>query len=276
MEVKICTKCKVELPIDEFHKLKRGKYGVRSICKECRKKYNGENKNKQDEYLRSYREKNKDTISKKKKEYYEVNKDKIVKTHKAYRKLTQYDEKYYKQNKYNIDARHIKYYQENKEILAEKTKIYCLKNKDKISECKKKYRSENLKKIKEQHKKYQLKNLHKFRMYHHTRKALELSLPSTLTTQEWGNIKNSFKNKCAYCGLESPLAQEHFLALSKGGGYVAGNIVPACRSCNSSKRDKEFTEWYPKYKYYSKKREKIILEFLSYKNGMQQLAICVY
>jgi hypothetical protein len=39
------------------------------------------------------------------------------------------------------------------------------------------------------------------------------------------------------------------------------------------KNDMDFSMWYPKYKYYSKKREAIILEYLDYKNNNQQLSI---
>ena len=61
-----------------------------------------------------------------------------------------------------------------------------------------------------------------------------------------------------------PLEQEHFIPLSKGGGYSMGNIIPACRACNASKSDKDFFEWYPEYKYYSEERENKILDFLGY------------
>ena len=33
--VKICSSCQQEKPINQFHKLKHGKYGVHTICKEC-------------------------------------------------------------------------------------------------------------------------------------------------------------------------------------------------------------------------------------------------
>lgn len=34
---KVCTKCKIEKDVSEFHKCKHGSYGVKSVCKECRK-----------------------------------------------------------------------------------------------------------------------------------------------------------------------------------------------------------------------------------------------
>ncbi len=34
-ETKICTKCKRELPLSEFSRMKNGKNGLRSWCNEC-------------------------------------------------------------------------------------------------------------------------------------------------------------------------------------------------------------------------------------------------
>lgn len=35
---KICKECKIEKECSEYHKMKSGLYGVRTVCKECRKK----------------------------------------------------------------------------------------------------------------------------------------------------------------------------------------------------------------------------------------------
>ena len=110
-------------------------------------------------------------------------------------------------------------------------------------------------------------------MYTQRRMALKRQLPSTLTTEQWNIIKEAFNNKCCYCNLEKPLTQDHFLALNNGGPYVADNILPACKSCNSSKRDKQFFTWYPKYKHYSSEREQKILAYLGYIKGIQQLSL---
>jgi len=37
MCLKICKECKIEKNCDEFHKMKKGANGVRTVCKECRK-----------------------------------------------------------------------------------------------------------------------------------------------------------------------------------------------------------------------------------------------
>lgn len=67
---------------------------------------------------------------------------------------------------------------------------------------------------------------------HRARKKV---LPHTLTASQWKAIKAAYGYRCAYCGKKRKLTQDHVVPVSKGGGYVADNIVPACMSCNASK-----------------------------------------
>ena len=39
---KICTKCNIIKPLDDFHNLKNGIYGKHSNCKQCRQLYRKE------------------------------------------------------------------------------------------------------------------------------------------------------------------------------------------------------------------------------------------
>lgn len=49
---------------------------------------------------------------------------------------------------------------------------------------------------------------------------------------------------CAYCGAtDRPLQRDCVLAVSRGGRYTLGNVVPACGSCNASKCNAEVTGW---------------------------------
>lgn len=58
---------------------------------------------------------------------------------------------------------------------------------------------------------------------------------ATLTIEEWGEIKDQFHHRCAYCRQGKPLTQDHVIPLSKGGSHTKENVVPACRSCNGRK-----------------------------------------
>jgi 5-methylcytosine-specific restriction endonuclease McrA len=51
-----------------------------------------------------------------------------------------------------------------------------------------------------------------------------------------------FENRCAYCP-NIATTWDHLFPVSKGGNTTAHNIVPACRRCNSSKRDKDIWAW---------------------------------
>ena len=232
---KKCTKCKKDLPAttEYFNKDKHTKCGLSSWCRECKKQYKLDNKEKIKISKKKYREFNKEKIKEKDKKYYSDNIEKIKSRQKQYR---------YK-NKERISKQYKVYYQTNKQHKKEYLKQYVLKNKEK----------------------FRIKNLKRY--------SLKKSLPSTLTIEQWKEIKSKFNNKCAYCGRELPLAQEHFIPLSKGGEYTVNNIIPACKSCNSSKNDSDFFNWYPTYRYYSEKRERNILNYLGYENNMQQLSI---
>ncbi len=65
-----------------------------------------------------------------------------------------------------------------------------------------------------------------------------------LTLAQWLEIQAEFDGRCTYC-LEYPerLEMDHVIPLSRGGNHTADNIVPACRSCNSSKGNKLLSEW---------------------------------
>jgi len=237
MEVKNCSVCKKALLIDLFGKDKRASDGLKSCCRVC-----------ENIKHKKYAEKN-------------IEKEK---------------------------ARHLKYSREHAEERSIYKKQYCKIHAEEIKESNKKYNTEheaeqreqrrknyikNPEKIINRTKRYREKNLDKYCVYSQNRRALKLLLPHTLTTQQWDNIKQAFDNKCAYCGKQLPLTQEHFIPLSKGGEYTNNNVIPSCQSCNSSKGNKLFEKWYSEYEKYSKQRENKILKFLNYKGDAQQLKI---
>ena len=64
-----------------------------------------------------------------------------------------------------------------------------------------------------------------------------------LTDEQWSALCDRWEG-CAYCGASGvALQRDCVLALSRGGRYTLGNIVPACRSCNASKCNAEVTAW---------------------------------
>lgn len=77
-----------------------------------------------------------------------------------------------------------------------------------------------------------------------------------------------FENSCAYCGKpesQEMLHLDHFIAVSKGGTHVLENLVPACKTCNFSKRNHHPEEWYKRQKFFNEKRWRHILRVLKKK-----------
>jgi hypothetical protein len=48
---------------------------------------------------------------------------------------------------------------------------------------------------------------------------------------------------CVYCGSTTQLQCDHVVPFSRGGTTTIDNLVAACRSCNTSKRDRTPEEW---------------------------------
>lgn len=181
--------------------------------------------------------------------------------------------KYYEKNKEKTLDRCKEYREKNKEKIAAKRHEYYLKNKKRLDELNKENRIKNKDKHNEYSKKWAKNNLEKMRISNHKRRARIKKLSSTLTSRQWEQIKKSFNYECAYCGQVLPLEQEHFIPITKQGEYTHNNIIPACKSCNSSKCDKDFFEWYPRQEFYNTDKENKILKFLNYtKDGKQQLS----
>lgn len=67
--------------------------------------------------------------------------------------------------------------------------------------------------------------------------------------RDWLRALSHFNNRCAYCGQEKKLHQDHFVPVVAGGGYTKNNIVPACQTCNSSKSDTDPRIWLSPAKY---------------------------
>lgn len=186
------------------------------------------------------------------------------------------NEKYRNEHTVNITEYLKQYQKNNKNIIAKKKKQYREKNKDKIAISNKEYRKNNLSKCKTIKREWTLNNKEKTAVSYEKRRSMKKQTVCTLTSRQWVCIKEKFNLECAYCGGKLPLSQDHFVPLSKGGEYTVNNIIPACQPCNSSKHNYDFFEWYPQQKYYSKKTEKKILEYLNYdtKTKIQQLSIC--
>jgi hypothetical protein len=98
-----------------------------------------------------------------------------------------------------------------------------------------------------------------FRLYHREkskrRKAqARRQSPSRVPISAIRQRFNEFSNCCAYCGQEGDMQIEHVEPICDGGLHNIGNIVPACWSCNSSKRANKMESWYRQQPFFSELR----------------------
>jgi 5-methylcytosine-specific restriction endonuclease McrA len=62
----------------------------------------------------------------------------------------------------------------------------------------------------------------------------------TVTKKE---LKRLSHQPCFYCGATERLTVDHVIAVARGGRDSIGNLVSACKSCNSQKRHLTIMEW---------------------------------
>ncbi len=63
-------------------------------------------------------------------------------------------------------------------------------------------------------------------------------------TQWWK--RRIAKGVCGYCGRPTPpkdLTMDHIVPIARGGRTTRGNVVPACKSCNTRKKQLLPMEW---------------------------------
>lgn len=93
----------------------------------------------------------------------------------------------------------------------------------------------------------------------------------TYSLKDWRDVMLHFRGCCAYCGKAQTrglkLTRDHVIPVASGGATSRYNIVPACRSCNSGKGDRDWQEWLKPKKFYNQKLVDRLKAWVS-KNGV--------
>jgi hypothetical protein len=145
---KICTKCKVEKALEEFHKRKCGKFGRVSHCKVCVAEYREKNRERIAERNRQYNEANRERIAERNRQYYEANRERILEQQHQYseenrERISEQKRRYYEANREEISERNRQYNKANRERVAERCRQYNEKNRERILEWQRQYNEEN-------------------------------------------------------------------------------------------------------------------------------------
>lgn len=82
-----------------------------------------------------------------------------------------------------------------------------------------------------------------------------------MTPKNLSDRLNLFDGCCAYCGehLGKNKQIDHVVPISKLGADTLDNIVFACQSCNTSKGNRNFLDWYRSRPFWTQERESKVL-----------------
>ncbi|HSI44492.1 MAG TPA: HNH endonuclease signature motif containing protein [Methylotenera sp.] len=86
---------------------------------------------------------------------------------------------------------------------------------------------------------------HFSRMNYNVRRGLReiVAEDHRIPQDDWLVVLSEFDNACAYCYAEASaenrgIVPDHLVAVTDFGELVAGNVVPACQTCNDSRGNK--------------------------------------
>ncbi len=143
-----------------------------------------------------------------------------------------------------------------RECERESTREQSIKNRERVRDSQRAYRERSGESLREEERATYWENPDKFRAktsawrrsnpdkrraqtkvaHARRRGARAVARELLLTEAQWLELIEEFGGCCAYCGSSSrALTRDHVIPVSKGGTHTKDNIVPACRSCNSSK-----------------------------------------
>jgi hypothetical protein len=128
------------------------------------------------------------------------------------------------------------HYKNHRNDYIKRAKTWSENNRSKSNASKNKWKQNNLDRCTEIQKNYRKANKPRHAVHEQIRRSKKRNLPSTLTPNEWEEIKIKWNYTCAYCGCNCNPTQDHIIPLIQDGAYTKDNIVPACKSCNCRKQ----------------------------------------
>lgn len=209
---KTCSTCLETKPVTNFHAKAISKDGYQNKCKTCSAAYYKQNK--QHKALKAalrYVEKREEILA--------------------------YQHSYKKANP-EIE---IAYRERTKTIRRIKSKLRYQNNADFFAEQKRLYRAKNPAAAKQYQKEWALKNPDAAKSKANRRYQLLRNVETKIITDK--EIRKLYQGPCFYCGNTNRISIDHIIPLSRNGRHSIGNLISACKSCNSRKQARTIMEY---------------------------------
>ena len=226
--MKICSKCKAEKPVTEFHKDKSRKDGIYVTCKTCIAGYGihhrADNKQKINAAAAERYRKNSVSIRKKNAEHYRKNKDSVAKRNALWAE----------KNPGKVASSKKAYYEKNKDVVKAKAVQWARLNPEKILAMARAYR---------------MSNPDKMAANSRNRRALVRQAEGTHMAADVHAIFDKQRGLCASCNVrlirsgKQKYHVDHIMPLSLGGSNWPANLQCLCPTCNLSKSAKHPSDW---------------------------------
>lgn len=221
---RFCKLCQqsYELTSENFYRDKKAKYGFAYTCINCTRKK-----------LDKWENDNPERLKESRKEYYEENKEHIQAVN------TKWDEAHAEELKLYF----AQYYLDHKEQHYENSRRWALEHPERVKEIHDACIARNPERRRQSANEWVKSE--KGRLARIRRRARMQALPDTLTAEQWAECLDYWNYSCAVCGKSYVIHADHYIPLASPEciGTVATNIIPLCKSCNSSKCDTMPDEW---------------------------------
>ena len=116
-----------------------------------------------------------------------------------------------------------------------KNRAYNAANVEKLSLSQKAWYVKNRERELQKHKKYASANPERYQLYKSRRRVLIANNGVFLVTRK--EVKRLLSQLCYLCNASPSTALDHITPITKGGRHSIGNLIGACKSCNSSKNN---------------------------------------